>query len=191
MARGIVIKPGDIFRDLGAMISAFDVRGGGGSPKELRSDAGVMVQYDIGETLRRHSELIVQDVTINSINAAAANTFNLTTFSFAQDHYIMGLDFSVGTNPANLDWMVLSVIPQGQAETLIMAHTFLADRLTFTGLPGTDDHYTPHLDQVQLPLFGRAQTDYQLGIRSNGVGAVTGTVAIYRVEAPQGVEIAH
>jgi len=172
------------------MIPALDVRGGGGSPKELRSDAGVMVEYGIEETLKRHAELIIQDVSSNDTSVAGANTTGSIAFSFAQDHYIMGLTFTSATLPANVLFMLLELIPQNQTQRVVIAFTELADRITFTGVAGDDDVFVPHR-LVDFPLFVRAQTDYFFSIRSGAGGGVACTIDLLRVEAPQGVEIAH
>jgi len=189
MARGIIIKAGDIFRDIGAMVTALDVRGGGGSPKELRSDAGIFVQYGIEETLKRHPELIEVDVSVNQLSPGAADTTQNTAFSFPEDHYILGFSFQ-SSSAANMLWGVLEAVPQGQADRVTLGFTLLADRQTFVGLPGDDDVFPPTV-LCALPLFGRAQTDYNLTTRSSAGGASNLAVHIYRVQAPQGVEIAH
>jgi len=192
MVRGIVIKPGDIFRDLGAMSDAFDLRGGGGSPKELRSDAGVMTTYDTSEILKRHVELMFADVTNNQIAATPANTSNSTTFSFGEDHYLLGVAFESGVNPANFAYGVLSAEPTPGAGSIIVCHALLADRVTFTGLAGdNDDWFFPQRTFVPIPFFMPAEADYTFHLRSGAGGAVTSACRIYRVEAPKGVPIAH
>jgi len=195
MARGMVIKAGDIFRDIGAMISSLDVRGGGGSPKELRSDTGVWVHYSLTEELSRHVDLITAEVDLVTISTAA-NTTASSIFSFPEDHYIIG--FSIGLTAgiaADAVWWSLTARPQaGVAECQIL-HGFAADMTDLaageqewgtSGIDavGTSRHNTP------LPVFGRANTDYRLEVRT-GTPAVTWRAMVYHISAPLGVKIAH
>lgn len=194
MARGIIIKPGDIFRDLGPLVSALDVRGGGGSPKELRSDAGVMVQVGIEETLKRHPELIVQQVDQIFLSIAIATTAS-TTFSFPQDHYIqmVSVGMSVGV-AADFEWFQLTAgDPAGTFDTQLL-YGLAADMDDLAnamgwGTTAVTSVATPR-NTVPFPIFGRANTDYIFSVRGLAVATVF-RVMIYHTEAPQGVEIAH
>ena len=192
MVVGTPSEIGEIKRDLGALISALGIVGGGGSPNELRSDVGVQVQVGVEETLKRHVDLINADVELVTASAAVLNTTAQNFFSFPEDHYFMGFDFAAPTNPGNVDWMALFLIPQGQNQRLLLGHTVLANRQTFTGITGTDDYFLPVANRgVTFPLFVRAQTDYFLFIRSGAGGGFDAELSVYRIHAPQGVEIAH
>jgi hypothetical protein len=189
---GIPSREGQVFRDLGAAASALAVRGGGGSPKELRSDAGIFLQYPVGEILKRHTDLIDVDVIESSVAVAGANSTGSAAVSFDGDHFILGLNFQASANPANVVWIALTALPWGQSEISMIGYGLLADRITFTGISGADDYFptvTPHLSA--LPLFGRAETDYRIWCRTGAGGGATALVSIYRVIAPDGVEIAH
>jgi len=188
---GVPSGIGQIKRDLGALIEALGIVGGGGSPNELRSDAGVMVGVGVEETLKRHVDLFNQDVEQIEAVAAASTTAN-TAFSFTEDHYLLGIQFST-TDIARMEYAMLTAQPQGQSELIMIAHTLLADVLSFTGAPGqTGKSSLATMDGgFTFPLFGKAETDYLLSVRANAIGGVTGRMQIYRVTAPKGVEIAH
>jgi len=191
MARGIVIKPGDVFRDLGALSDVLDLRGGGGSPKEVRSDAGIFVQYDLAAILSRHADLVDQDVETLQIAIGGANATSSGVFSFSEDHYLQAVEWTSSANPANFLFGVLRLTPTIQTDSILIAFTQLADRITFIGLPGSDDYFEPHLPGVGLPLFVRAATDYVFTARSGAGGGTTVNINVFRSQAPQGVEIAH
>lgn len=191
MSPGIPSRIAEAKRDLGAMASALGVVGGGGSPSEMRSDGGIFIGMGVEETLKRHIDLMNVDVENIVTVASGAGVTNTTIFSFPEDHYILAIAFST-SNIARQTYQVLSVQPQGQSEEILIAHTLLADGLAFDG--ATAFVVAQSLVQmdggVNFPLFGKAATDYAHTVRAE-VGQMTGTLSVYRVRAPKGVEIAH
>lgn len=178
-------------RDLGAISSALGTVGGGGSPNELRSDLGIQVGVGVEETLKRHVDLINSDVEDVTASPVAGNATTASVFSFPEDHYILGVGM-VANDVTRLKYGVLSVRPQGQSEEAMICHTLLADFQGFDSLPMGSNQFLVTMDGgFTFPLFGRAETDYTWAVRSEAAGGVIGTLSIYRVRAPQGVEIAH
>ena len=124
---GVPSGIGQVKRDLGALIEALGIVGGGGSPNELRSDAGVMVGIGVEETLKRHQDLITQQADLITISTAI-NTTGVNTFSFPEDHYIQSfaIGLSVGL-PADAVWWQLTARPQVGTPIVQLLHGFAAD----------------------------------------------------------------
>ncbi len=187
---GLPSRIAEIRRDLSAIVSALGGVGGGGSPNELRSDAGVMVTVGVDETLKRHVDLMDQDVELIALASPGADTTVSATFSFAEDTYIQGLMFRGSITPANFVFGTVVLRPQNQTARMMICHTLLADRVTFVGLTEADDIFLPQYD-VPFPLFVKQDTDIIYQVRSGAGGGVTTDLSVYRTSAPKGVEIPH
>lgn len=113
--RGMPAEPALIYR-------AFDVPsvlesiGGGGSPRELRSDAGVFYQYDLASVIGRTQGQERFEVSTVFTTVGAGNT-TVSGFhevigpveGFEEDGYLVGFNAWVESNPANLETMIVGL----------------------------------------------------------------------------------
>jgi len=187
---------GQVKRDLGELIQALGVVGGGGSPNELRSDAGIMVQVGVEETLSRHVDLLTQEHIRVSIGVAASTTAT-SAFSFDEDVYVQNIGVFGTVTPANLEGSWLTITNPAIATRGLIYLTLPANELIFVGgmviLMGGDNvlSFNENVAGVALPLFVRAGSDFNYSVRADAVGGVTMVLMITVTRTPKGVPIPH
>ncbi len=199
MVAGTPSEIGEIKRDLGAIIQALGIVGGGGSPNELRSDVGVQVEVGVEETLSRHPDLLTwETINTNAIAGAADTTATAAAFSFAEDTFIGAVTLAVTASPANVAWMALTAHdPASGTARQIIAFVDSTELITLTG--GSIQMQNapiialnqPALTTAHFPMFVKAGVDFRLEIRSNAGGGFTGQLYMTITRTPKGVPIPH
>lgn len=178
--------PGQVFRDFGPLNRVFDSKSSNANPTEIRTDAGIFLQYDMAELLKRHADLIVVDSVESVLSAGGASSTGEVTISFAEDHYIIGAGIRVTANPANFDSFQIRVRPFGDPTVARLAYGVVADLVD-----AVTESLVPFRQAFALPLFGRRETDYILQLRSTAGGDTSAGFGFLVIMAPEGVEIAH
>lgn len=192
---GITSRIAEARRDLGAMATALGVVGGGGSPNEMRSDAGIMLGMGVEETLTRHIDLLTAETV--SVNATAlVNDQGITTFSFAQDHYIQNIQVGGVTTPANMLFVALTQLRFAAGVSNVIYFSDSSDEIIFSAgnLPMTALNIlslSPNTLPLTYPIFGLAETDYTFRARADAVGGVVMAIFMTVTRAPKGVPIPH
>ncbi len=186
---------GQARRDLGALINALGVVGGGGSPNELRSDVGIQVQVGVEETLSRHIDLLTWESILSS-RAPGVNATSALTFSFPEDVYVIDMNMWGVVTPANLEGASLLLHDPTSTPRQAIYLTTPAQETLFTGnfAPGvgvTAISHSANLVQNVLPIFVPAGTDFIYSVTADAVGGVTLALVTTVVRCPKGVPIPH
>jgi len=194
---GIPSRVAEARRDLGAMATALGVVGGGGSPNEMRSDAGIMLGMGVEETLKRHVDLLTWEQVFATCTVPALNTTTIgSAISFPEDVYILNLSMWSESNPANFVWGAFmmrdpastnsNLIYFGEAADL---RTLVAGEIDFI-IAGAQGILVP-ATQAPLPLFVRQGIDFRIKCRSGGGGGTVVFMMLTVARCPKGVEIPH
>ncbi len=192
---GIPSRLAEIKRDLGPIAAALATKGGGGSASELRSDAGIFFGIGVEETLKRDVDLLTTETIVQTVSPGAGATVS-ATFSFATDHYILGIAVVGTSGVAAFEWGALLArrFPATNEQLIYWAAdtdmvNLAAGSLVMSGLV-IASIVSPTLI-TPLPLFGVAETDYEAQFRGKAGAGGTFHVIVQVARCPKGVEIPH
>ena len=182
---GVPSEPALIYRNQDVP-NVLEAKGGGGSPRELRSDAGIFYQYELGQILGRDPELARVSATTHVVAVGGANLTVTSQFDPVveepSDHYLQGISFHVEANPANLESVIIfcrradTILDYVLASFVQADVTALATLLALPDGSGVAGIIDDMRFRVNFPFYQPINTGYGVLFRSNAGGGFNARV---------------
>lgn len=192
--------PAQFYRDL-ELSPAFDLKGSATAPTELRSDAGVMLDYSIMELLSRHPELLIIRTAGISLSGTASvqRSGRLTLLTGVLptppvgDGYMLSAQLVIVSSIANFGGAVLVVrrpnLSTINTDEILMAWDPANKVTAFAGATDAAGWVIPDI-KPDFPLFlGQDDRLTLEALFTPGTGSIQFRYS--GVKAPKGVKIPH
>ncbi len=184
--RGTAARDSLITRGLRGVLEAFDLKGGGGGPRQLRNELGVLWTTDIQDYIDRQAT--VQEIAAVGAAAAGANTTAAAAAFLNVDQYILGLGVtSTLADAPNVDWIRVNYIPPDNTAPGSLIPVWLTQQADILALAAGEAVYPNLLPDPQYPFYLKRQGSVQIVVRTNAGGAAQVNVQWIRTRAEEGI----